>query len=195
MPRPSRIESSTSTYHVFSRGNNRGDLFYDAIDHVECLRILASVVARCEWELFSYCLMTNHYHLLLRTPKANLAEGMQRLNFVYARRFNRRHGRLGHAFERRYSAERVETEGHLLETSRYIEANPVRAGLCEHPLDWPWSSCAALCGETECPSFLKPDWLLWHFGPKLPSAQARYRQFVEDGVRLWRSRAKARARG
>ena len=98
------------------------------------------VAARCGWRVHAYCLMSNHFHLLFETPKPNISSGMQRLKCGYAEYFNGRHSLEGHLFKQRFGSRLIETERHWLETLRYIALNPVRAGLCEHPSDWPWSS-------------------------------------------------------
>jgi len=123
--------------------------------------------------------MTNHFHFLIRTPKPNLSRGMQRLNGLYGQVFNIRHGQSGHVFQGRFHSELVESEGHLFECARYDDLNPVRAGLCDHPLDWRWSSCRALMGLVPKPDFLRFD-LLDHFGSDIERARQRYLAFVED---------------
>jgi putative transposase len=133
-----------------------------------------------DWVCGAYCLMTTHYHLLIRTPEADLARGMQEINSWYAQEFNRRYGLEGHVFFRRYHSVMIEREGHLLEIGRYMPSNPVRAGLCQRAEDWPWSSYPALLGLSPPPSFLSPGWLLELFGRDLRRARNRYRAFVED---------------
>jgi putative transposase len=121
-------------------------LFVDDRDRERFLEQLAQTVSRHRWQCHAYCLMSNHYHLLLETPEPNLPAGMLLLNGSYARWFNSRHGTVGHVFERRYHAEPVTGDGHLLETCRYIVLNPVRAGLVLRPYDWIWSSYRATAG-------------------------------------------------
>jgi REP element-mobilizing transposase RayT len=127
-------------YHVTTRGNDRRPIFYDEFDYLDCIRQLATVIARYGWLCWSFCLMPNHYHLLVETPEPNLADGMHLLNGRYARRFNARHERVGHLFQGPYRATFVERDGHLLETCRYVVLNPVRAQLVQRAEDWPWSS-------------------------------------------------------
>lgn len=112
------------------------------------------MIDECGWRCHAYCLLTNHYHLLIETPEPTLADGMHCLNGRWARWFNKRYSRVGHVFQGPYGAECVSTDEHLLELFRYISLNPVRAGLCEAPEDWPWSSFAATVGLAEPPSFL-----------------------------------------
>jgi putative transposase len=137
-------------------------------------------MAERDWVCGAYCLLTTHYHLLIRTPEADLASGMQEINSCYGREFNRRYGLEGHVFFRRYHSVMIEREGHLLELGRYVPTNPVRAGLCPRAEDWPWSSYPAHLGLCPPAPFLSPGWLLELFGRDPRSARARYRAFVED---------------
>jgi putative transposase len=128
---------------VTSRGNAREAIFRDELDYLAFLRMLAPVVSQCHWSCYAFCLMPNHYHLLLATPDPTISRGMHLLNGRYARRFNVRHDRVGHLFQGRYHAEPVVRDEHLLEVCRYIALNPVRAGLCADARDWPWAATAA----------------------------------------------------
>lgn len=121
----------------------------------------------------------NHYHLLVETLRGNLSLGRRQLNGLYCRRFNRAHARCGHLFQARYRAILVEKERHLLARSRYIVLNPVRAGICQRPRDWPWSSYRATLGEEERAAFLPTDWLLGQFGSSRKQAVSAYRAYVE----------------
>jgi len=140
MGRPLRLEVPGGTFHVTSRGNRRQAIYHDDDDRRLFLLLRDRVVRRCGWHLKAHCLLTNHFHLLVETPKPNLSIGMHQLNGVYASIFNQRHRVDGHLFEARFGSSLVETEDHLAETLRYIAFNPVKAGLCDHPRDWPWSS-------------------------------------------------------
>ncbi|MBC7093690.1 transposase [Candidatus Bipolaricaulota bacterium] len=186
MARPLRVEYPGATYHVTSRGNAGQPIFLDAQDRTAFLEVLADVVARFRWHCHAYCLMDNHYHLVLETPEANLSRGMRQLNGVYTQRFNRRHGRSGHLLQGRFKAILVEKESHLLEVARYVVLNPVRAGEVRHPRQWRWSSYRATAGEAPVPEFLTVDWLLSQFG-RGRQAQLAYRQFVAQGrgVDIW----------
>jgi putative transposase len=149
-------------------------------------------VERHRWRCLAYCLMGNHYHLVIKLTEANLAAGMQVLNGVYARRFNRDHRCRGHLFERRYAAEHVARDAHLLEALRYSDLNPVRAGLCPHPARWRWSSYRAVVGEIAPPRLLAFEDVLALFGDGLPNARRRYVRFVEEGLevdRAWHQRS------
>ena len=140
MPRPPRLQLAGGVYHVTSRGNRRQSIYHDDDDRHFFLALQNQTFRRFGWRLREYCLMTNHFHLLFDTPRADLSQGMHRLNSVYATYFNERHGFDGHLFDRRFGSRLVETEEHLFDASRYIAFNPVRAGLCAHPREWRWSS-------------------------------------------------------
>lgn len=129
--------------------------------------------------------MTNHYHLLLETPEPDISLGMQRLNGAYAQRFNWRHDVVGHVFERRFHSVPVESNWHLLELARYIVLNPVRAGICRRPGDWPWSSYRAATGTAARPPLVTLDWLLAQFGQGA-RAHERFAAFVAGGLPLER---------
>lgn len=128
--------------------------------------------------------MSNHYHVVIETPEPNLAEGMRQLNGVYTQRFNRTHGRVGHVYQGRYKAILVEKDSYLLELSRYVVLNPVRAHMVQTVQDWPWSSYHATTGTQPRPSWLQVDWLLSQFASALSSARLAYADFVHAGVGL-----------
>jgi putative transposase len=182
MARPLRIVLPDGLYHVISRGNAGGDIYLDLRDRNAFLRTLNLVVQRFSWLCHAYCLMRNHYHLLVETPRPNLPLGMRQLNGVFAQRFNRRHERCGHLFQARYRSILVEKETHLLATARYIVLNPVRAGICDHPSDYRWSSYRPTAGLETPANFLTTDWILSQFGTTCGRAQAAYRAFVESEV-------------
>lgn len=178
--RPPRIQVPGAAYHVTARAVADRPLFRDDADRRRFLAILHEVVERQDWACHAFCLMTTHYHLLVRTPSPNLATGMQRLNAHYARGSNDRHGWTGHVFGSRYHAGLIERDSHLLEVTRYVALNPVRAGLCRVPADWRWSSYRAILGLDARPSFLTVGWVLAHFGSNGERARDRFRRFVED---------------
>ena len=182
MARPLRIEYSGAFYHVTSRGNARTDIFFDDADRETFLRVLASVVERFGWRVHAYCLMGNHYHLLAETPEPNLSRGMRRLNGIYTQRFNRRHGRVGHVLQGRFKAIVVERERYLLELSRYIALNPVRAGFARTPGEWLWSSYGATAGTHPVPPWLTVGPILSRFSARRGAAQRGFREFVSDGL-------------
>ena len=125
--------------------------------------------------------MDNHYHLLVETPQPNLSLGMRQLNDRYTQEYNRRHERVGHLFQGRFTAILVEKEAHLLELCRYVVLNPVRAKMVSHPWMWAWSSYRATVGETHIPGCLTTEWVLGQFGQRVGPAQERYRLFVAEG--------------
>ncbi len=125
--------------------------------------------------------MDNHYHLLLETPNANLSLGMRQLNGRYTQAYNRRHERVGHLLQGRFTAILVEKEAHLLELCRYVVLNPVRAKMVTHPRLWSWSSYRATVGETPAPAWLTTDWILGQFAQRVGVARERYRTFVAEG--------------
>ena len=181
MARPLRIEFPGALYHVTTRGNARGDIFVDDRDRHGFLAVLGQVVARWRWLCHAYCLMGNHYHLIVETRDANLARGMRQLNGLYTQRLNRRHGRVGHVFQGRYAAILVERDSHLLELARYVVRNPVRAGLVDRAEAWPWSSYRAMIGRGARPAWLHCDWLLRQFAGEPAQARLAYRAFVSEG--------------
>jgi REP element-mobilizing transposase RayT len=187
MARPLRLEYPDAVYHLTARGNAREAIFLDEEDREAFLTVLGSVVARFRWLVHAYCLMTNHYHLLIETPEPNLSRGMRQLNGVYTQDFNRRHHRTGHILAGRFKAVLVERETHLLELARYVALNPVRAKAVAHARQWTWSSYRATAGETRAPAFLTTDWLLSQFASERGEAERLYRRFVAEGrgVGVW----------
>ena len=137
----SRVGSTTSIW----RGNAKQAVYLDDVDRWTYLRLLGLSIRKRRWRCLAYCLMDNHVHLLLETPHAGLAVGMQWLHGVYAQTFNERHGRVGHLFQGRYGSVRVTTDAQLWALLRYVGVNPVEAGLCASPSDWRWRSMAPLC--------------------------------------------------
>ena len=184
MARPLRIQYEGALYHITSRGNAGAKIFQTDSDRLQFLDVLSRVVSRFGWICHAYCLMSNHYHLLIETPAANLSQGMQLLNGVYTQRFNRASKRSGHVFQGRFKAILVEKESHLLELARYIVLNPVRAKAAQSARAWPWSSYRATAGLVEIPEFLTVDWVLSQFGTKRASAIRAYRHFVSQGCSL-----------
>jgi putative transposase len=163
MARKNRVQAPGAHYHVGVRGNAKSPVFTSDEDRQRFLDILGEVVDRYGWRCYAYCLMTNHYHLAVTTPEPNLGAGMGRLNQLYAQWFNHRHDRTGHLFQERYWSELLETEAHVLAVVRYIAENPVRAGLCARPRDWPWSSAPATVGMVPVPAFLDVRWVRTQF--------------------------------
>lgn len=164
-------------HHVYARGNDRRRIYLDNLDRATYLILFARVVRRMRWRCLAYCLMENHVHLLIETPEPNLGAGMQRLHGNYAQTFNERHGRSGHVFQGRYGAVRVTSDEQLWAVVRYIVRNPVEAGLCEHPDDWPWGSHAAVLGES-APSWLDIERLMSCFEAAGGDERLRYAELV-----------------
>jgi len=181
MARPLRLEYAGALYHVTSRGNGRSKIFRSSEDRSTFLDILAEVIQKYAWQLHAYCLMDNHYHLVVETPHGNLSLGMRQLNGVCTQAFNWRHRTTGHLFQGRYKAILVDKERYLLELCRYVVLNPVRAGMADKPERWLWSSYRATAGLSAVPEFLTTDWLLSQFGKKKAQSQSRYRAFVHEG--------------
>jgi len=187
MTRPLRLEYEGALYHITSRGNTRESIFLDDKDRARFLVVLSDAVKRYGWICHAYCLMSNHYHLLIETPDANLSRGMQFLNGVYTQWFNRRHQRVGHLLQGRFKGILVEKESHLLELARYIVLNPVRAKMVRSVRDWPWSSYRATSGQIDVPDFLTIDWILSQFDSDRERAIYAYRKFVRQGrgIDVW----------
>lgn len=182
MARPLRIEFPGAIYHVTGRGNAHQAIFEDDADRFAFFAVLTGALERYGWLCHAYCLMDNHYHLMVETPDGNLARGMARLNGLYTQRFNRRHERIGHLFQGRYKAILVERESYLLELCRYLVLNPVRAGLVRRAAAYRWSSYRATAGDEPAPRFLTTDWVLSQFATRLGHARERYAAFVAEGA-------------
>ncbi|MBN1226166.1 MAG: transposase [Deltaproteobacteria bacterium] len=182
MARPLRIEFPGAIYHLISRGNARSLIFEDKFDRKIFLSLIEKVVEQFNWLFHGYCLMDNHYHLLVETIDGNLSHAMRHLNGVYTQRFNRRHNRVGHVFQGRYKAILVQREHYLLELCRYIVLNPVRIGLVKNPEEYVWSSYQATSGLGEPPPFLTVDWILSQFSDIRQEAEKLYREFVHQGI-------------
>lgn len=181
MARPLRLEFPGAVYHVTARGDRREDIFLDEADRVAFLGLLEKVCERFNWRIHAYCLMTNHYHLVIETPDGNLSSGMRQLNGVYTQRFNRRHRRVGHVLQGRYRAILVDKDAYLLELARYVVLNPVRAAMVTTAGQWPWSSYRATIGRKDCPPWLEVDTILGCFSKRRQSARAKYIAFVRQG--------------
>ena len=181
MARPLRIEFPGALYHVTARGNARQDIFLDDEDRRRFLGVLTHVVSRFHLRMHAYCLMDNHFHLVVETPKGNLSNAMRQLNGVYTQAFNRRYGQVGHVLQGRFKAILVDRDSYLLEVCRYVVLNPVRVRTTRKPDTYPWSSYQATAGLVPVPSCLTVDWLLSQFGQQRSAAQRKYRAFVAEG--------------
>ena len=182
MARPLRIEYPGAVYHVTSRGNEKKPVFKDDSDRLNFLNTLQHANKRYNWLCHAYCLMTNHYHLLIETPDGNLSIGMRQVNGVYTQLFNNRHGRTGHLFQGRYKAILIQKDSHLLEVCRYVVLNPVRAKMVETPEAYPWSSYMATAGSAKVHPCLTTEWVLGQFSGKRGKAEQEYRKFVSWGI-------------
>ena len=163
-----------------NRGVRGEPLYSDDPEHAHFLWLLGETCKRYCWLVRTYCLMSNHYHLLVTTMEPTLSRGMQWLNGCFAQWLNWRHGHLGHAFFRRFHAIGVEDDAQLAHVARYILLNPVRAGLSASPADWRWSSYRAMTGREPPPPFLASDWLLQQFGTDRAHAEANFAAFIAD---------------
>jgi REP element-mobilizing transposase RayT len=177
MPRPLRVELAGGVYHVFARGAVKQTIYLDTEDRERYLRTLGRVTRWMSWRCLAYCLMGNHVHLLIETPKPNLADGMQRLHGAYAQAFNQRHGKSGHVFEKRYGGRVINSDPHLWVVASYIARNPVEAGFCKAPEDWPWGSHQAIANATP-PPWLDASRLLSYFEAMGGDPHERYLEYV-----------------
>ncbi|MGH7806772.1 MAG: transposase [Thermodesulfobacteriota bacterium] len=176
MARPLRVEFPNAVYHVYSRGNEKKEIFRGGTDYELFLGILADCSARFDFLLHAYSLMPNHFHLLIETKDSNLSSAMKRLLGLYTVRFNRAHHRTGHLFQGRYKARLVEKDSYFLQLSRYVHLNPVKAKIAKSPEDHPWSSMRHYLKD-KAPDFLHRELTLDSFESK-----AAYRRFVMDGI-------------
>ena len=179
MSRPHRFEVPGGHFHITARTNDRMALFVDDSDRRRFLELLRRNSVRLQWVPVTYCLMDNHYHLLVQTREPNLASGMRDLNGLYARHFNARHDRAGHVFEGRFRGSLIQTDRYLLAASRYIALNPVRAGLVDRPEEWPWSAHRALL-RAESDGLTDPRALFATIADSPDQARREYVRFVAD---------------
>jgi REP element-mobilizing transposase RayT len=175
MARPWRIQFPDAIYHIHTRGNSRQDIFHSDRDREDFLGLLGEAVLRFSLQVFAFCLMTNHYHLFLRTPKPNLAAAMHWLNGTYTSRFNRRNRRSGHLLQGRYQAVVVAEESHWLHLSMYLHLNPVRARMVEDPADYAWSSFRDYTRPGSRFGWLSPGLVLAEYGESESRQRRQYR--------------------
>jgi putative transposase len=180
--RPLRVEYPHASYHITSRGNARQDIFLNDYDYKDFLKTLKIVATRFHWLVYAYCLMDNHYHLVVETIDANLSSGMRQLNGEYAQLFNWWHKKTGHVFQGRYKAILVEKESYLFEVCRYVVLNPIRARIVMAPGEWKWSSYNATLGQVDSVVNLAVEKLLALFGDDQRLAVRGYIDFINDGI-------------
>ena len=181
MPKRPRLLFAGAIYHVTARGNRKAAIFNCDGDRKEFLRIVAEAVSTFDARCLGYCLMGNHYHLVIETPRGNLSELMREINGTYAQWFNRQYGHWGHLFGARYSASVVQERRYLRKLARYLALNPVEGGLVRDAAAWEWSSYRATAGLEPVPGLLCTDWLELAFECASHSeAQRRYRLYVND---------------
>lgn len=187
MARPWRIEFEGALYHVLSRGNEQRDIFWENEDRESFLDCLGEMSARFETDIFAYVLMDNHYHILLRTNRANLSKAMQWLGATYTRRFNNKHLRSGHLFQGRFKNIIVQNDAYLMQLSFYIHRNPLRAGMVKRLADYTWSSYPAYAYGKVHPKWLNPDIILSQFRTKdrHRSYREKVQRYSKEEKRLW----------
>lgn len=182
MPRPLR-DQSAGIRHITCRGNRRQTVFADELDRRRYLWLLDEACGLYGWSIAGYCLMRNHVHLVVRVGAGTISRGMQWLSGRYGQLFNRRHGEMGHLFQGRFRAEIVEDEAYAIEVVRYVDLNPVRAGVVRRPADWAWSSHRALVGLERPPPFHDVDGTLGLFSANRDAAQIHYAKYVAERLR------------
>ena len=195
MTRPPRLEYPDALYHVTTRGVRQDSIFVDDRDRMSLLAILARALRTCEARLFAFCLMGNHDHFVLQTQQANLSKPMHRINSPFSLTFNRRHGRRGQVFEGRFRALHADRNADPLEVCRYVDLNPVRAGLGGSPARWVWSSYGAHTGLRPALPWLATPETHGVLTGRVPrdavetqAAQRRYAEWVGAGIgaQLWK---------
>jgi putative transposase len=169
-------------YHIISRGIARMTIFHNEKDWIKFIQFMERVTEKYNWTCHAYCLMSNHYHLLLETPDANMVPGMKQLNQFYSQFYNWKYQRVGPVLQGRYKAWLIEKEEKFLDNCRYIVNNPVEAKMVEHPSEWPWSSFRATRGLEKVPGYLETDFLLKHFSSSRKKAQKMYEDFILAGI-------------
>ena len=193
MARPLRQIVPGGVYHITTRGNNRQAVFLDEEDRESYLDLLRDAKKAFSFRLYLYVLMTNHVHLLLRTSDNNqmcISAIMKSLTLRYTKRFNKKYERSGNLFQPKYFSNVLEADSHLLELTRYIHLNPVRARMVENINDYPYSSCHSYF-DVKPDDLVDREEILEFFGQRPSTQRERYRKFVEEGISLWKLRSRA----
>ena len=187
MTRPWRIEYEGALYHVFSRGNNQQNIFITDDDRYLFLDTIGQMSERFDTDIFAYVLMGNHYHLLLRTQKANLSRSMQWFGTTYTRRFNLDHFQSGHLFQGRFKSILVQNDAYLMQLSYYIHNNPLRAGMVKRLIDYRWSSYPAYAYNRRHPGWLDKDLIFSQFQGENKHRQYREKshKYSDEPRRIW----------
>lgn len=182
MARPLRILYEDAFYHVMNRGRGRQQIFHGAAYYEDFLQSLSEAHRRFNLEIHAYCLMGNHYHLLVKTPQGNLSRAMRHINGVYTQRYNQRKGTDGPLFRGRYKAILIDAASYLLQVSRYIHRNPIetKQPIVERLTDYPWSSYAAYINQAKAADWLYRDSVYGELGS--PQRYRAYRRYVESGI-------------
>jgi putative transposase len=178
LARQLRIEYPGAFYHITSRGNQKQPVFLSPWDKARFLDYIKEAHDKFDFLIHAYCLMENHYHLMLETKQANLSRGMHFLNTAYTIYFNGRHNKVGHLFQGRFKGILIEAETYAQELSRYIHLNPVRAGISESPESHPWSSFREYLGQRECPPWLETRLVLGLPGKDAEKSRRDYQVYV-----------------
>jgi putative transposase len=189
MSRPLRLDFEGALFRVTARGDRREPIYEDDTDRQAWLAIFEHGLARFDATAFAYWRMGNHYHAVLQTHRPNLSRLMRHVNGVYTQTYNRRHGKVGHLFQGRFNAILVDADAYFLDVCRYVDMNPVRAGLVRRPEQWPWSSYRAHTGRVQAPQWLHSAELHRRIAPRAPRREGPwgYARFVAEdrGVNLW----------
>lgn len=184
MSRHARQSVAGGVYHVTTHGNGAAMVFDQPYQKLRVLDLVAETAESLDWDLYAWCIMGNHYHLLVRTPENDLSQGMHQINMKYGEWLNRTLGVKGHVFQDRFYSILLTQDSHLLEASRYIVLNPVRAGLVSSPEEWPWSSYGPAVTGAPSRVSLHDQPLMAMFDEASGPARAAYQEFVKAGIGL-----------
>lgn len=180
MPRRARQKSASSIYHIIWRGANRQDIFHDDEDRIQFLNILQKYQEKTKMTIFSWCLMSNHVHLLLKEGGEDLSVTMKRIGVSFVLYYNKKYYTVGHLFQDRFRSECVETYRDLLIVTRYIHQNPTKAGMVQRPADWKWSSCRTYYSlQPIYQNMIRKNYILQLFSRDPVIARAKFKEFNE----------------